>query len=267
MDQLGSHTTGFHDIWYLSIFPKSVEKIQVSLKSDKNSGHFIYLVTYVHFWPCLGHFALEWEMFRTKVVEKIKTHILCSVTHFRKSRCLWDNVEKYCRAGQATDDNITRRMGIAGYKNTLRMCNTYCFSTATVVARTFLHVTLYARLSCLVFFICSIKYSSRFWHTYVYCSGLCFLSHHAYNWVWCSLMEFITNSFIARHNTAGTPKSRSHAPFCYAECCVYVLRCIRKVWSDMCITGPCWRFLKHRILLEAPGVCDHFEIDLLPASE
>jgi len=26
-------------------------------------------------------------MFQTKVVEKIKTHILCSVTFFRKSRC------------------------------------------------------------------------------------------------------------------------------------------------------------------------------------
>jgi len=29
----------------------------------------------------------------------MKTHILCSVTVFRKSCLLWDNVEKYCRAG------------------------------------------------------------------------------------------------------------------------------------------------------------------------
>jgi len=34
-------------------------------------------------------------------VEKIKTHILCSIT-FRKSCRLWDNVGKYCRAGQVT---------------------------------------------------------------------------------------------------------------------------------------------------------------------
>jgi len=33
--------TEFHEIWYLSIFPKSVEKIQVSLKSEKNNGRFI----------------------------------------------------------------------------------------------------------------------------------------------------------------------------------------------------------------------------------
>jgi len=31
-------------------------------------------------------------MFQTKVVEKIKTHILCSVTFFQKSCRLWDNV-------------------------------------------------------------------------------------------------------------------------------------------------------------------------------
>jgi hypothetical protein len=44
-------------------------------------------------------------MFQTKVVDKIKTHILCSVTSFRKSYRLWDNVEKYGTARQATDDN------------------------------------------------------------------------------------------------------------------------------------------------------------------
>ena len=32
----------------------------------------------------LAEFFLEWEMFQTKVVEKIKPHILCSITFFRK---------------------------------------------------------------------------------------------------------------------------------------------------------------------------------------
>jgi hypothetical protein len=39
MEQLGFHSTDFHEIWYLNIFRKSVEKIQVSLKSDKNNGY------------------------------------------------------------------------------------------------------------------------------------------------------------------------------------------------------------------------------------
>ena len=70
--------------------------------------------TYVHLW--LYVYIAEffwWEMFQTKVVEKIKTHILCAVTFVRKSWRLWDNVEKFCTAGQATGNNITRRMHIA----------------------------------------------------------------------------------------------------------------------------------------------------------
>ena len=38
MEQLGSHWTDFYEIWCLSIFRKSVEKIQVSFKSDNNNG-------------------------------------------------------------------------------------------------------------------------------------------------------------------------------------------------------------------------------------
>jgi len=40
IQQPGSHWTDFHEIWYLSIFQKSVEKIQASLKADKNNGYF-----------------------------------------------------------------------------------------------------------------------------------------------------------------------------------------------------------------------------------
>ena len=32
------------------------------------------------FFLYLAHFFLEWEKFRTNVLEKIKKHILCSVT-------------------------------------------------------------------------------------------------------------------------------------------------------------------------------------------
>jgi len=44
-------------------------------------------------------------VFWTKVVEKLKTHILCSVTFSRNYCCLWDNVEKRCRVEQSTDNN------------------------------------------------------------------------------------------------------------------------------------------------------------------
>jgi hypothetical protein len=41
MERLDSHWTNFRAIWYLSILRKSVEKIQVLLKSDNNNGSFI----------------------------------------------------------------------------------------------------------------------------------------------------------------------------------------------------------------------------------
>jgi len=64
-------------------------------------------------------------------------------------------VEKYRRAGQATDDNMAHAhcmLDNSGYKHTLRVCNTCCFSTTSMVARTRLSVTLHWRcLSCCVF--------------------------------------------------------------------------------------------------------------------
>ena len=66
--------------------------------------------TNTHLWPYLVQLFLEWEMFQKEVVQKIKTYILCSITVFRKSCRLWDNVENFGRARQATDDNMVWRM-------------------------------------------------------------------------------------------------------------------------------------------------------------
>ena len=41
-----------------------------------------------------------------KVVKKIRTHFMWSIHHFRKSCALYENVEKYGRAGQAVHYNI-----------------------------------------------------------------------------------------------------------------------------------------------------------------
>jgi hypothetical protein len=40
MEQSGTHWTDLYEISYLSVSRNSVEKIQESLKSDKNKGHF-----------------------------------------------------------------------------------------------------------------------------------------------------------------------------------------------------------------------------------
>ena len=48
-----------------------------------------------HSWSHLAQFSLQWEMFQTKVVEKIKTHILCSVTFFSpENRAVYEVMSK-----------------------------------------------------------------------------------------------------------------------------------------------------------------------------
>ena len=99
-EQLGSHWMQFHDIW-LRIFPKSIEKFQVWLTSMKK---LLYMMK-----SCIFMVTSHWILYRMKyvldiVLEKVKRHILCSVTFFRTSCLLWNNVEKYGGAREAVED-------------------------------------------------------------------------------------------------------------------------------------------------------------------
>jgi len=76
-------------------------------------------------------------MIQTKVVEKIKTHILCSITFFRKS----------CRLHKIQPDRPHMTSGaenIQGYKETnWKYLIIICFSTANMFTWTLLNITLY----------------------------------------------------------------------------------------------------------------------------
>jgi len=120
--------------------------------------------TNIHFWSYIAHFFLEWKAFHTNVVEKIKTHILCSVTAFRKSCRLRDNVENI--AERSRPQMTIWRMRIAcwihKYRCTLGLYNVYCFST-----KQWLHerssALRYTYITCLVFplFIYIISFVMR----------------------------------------------------------------------------------------------------------
>jgi hypothetical protein len=83
MEQLGSHWTNFHDMLYLSIFPNSVErkfKIHYNLTSTAcilQEGRYTFLIV-------SRSVLLIMRNISAKFVEKIKTHILWSVTFFSK---------------------------------------------------------------------------------------------------------------------------------------------------------------------------------------
>ena len=82
---------------YLCTFRKSV--IQVSLKPDNNDGH-LKCRTINIFEDISLNFSQNEKCFRQKVIQKIKTHILCLMTFF----------------------SIEYRA----------VCNTYCLSSKTV---------------------------------------------------------------------------------------------------------------------------------------
>ena len=79
------------DIWVF-FFRISVQKTKVSLKSDKNNRYFTWRPIHIFITP--RSIILRMRNFSENIVEKIKTHILCSITFFQKSCRLWDNVEK-----------------------------------------------------------------------------------------------------------------------------------------------------------------------------
>ena len=111
MEQLGSHWTYFHEIWYLKNFWKSSEKIKVSLKSDKSNGNLTRRPTHI-----FDNISLK--MFQTNACrENRNTHFTLSNFFLIKCR-LWDNVEKQRTAGETTDDDTAHAhwMDWIGYK-------------------------------------------------------------------------------------------------------------------------------------------------------
>jgi hypothetical protein len=94
--------------------------------------------TNIHFLSCLAHFFLEWEIFRTSFVKKMKTQILCSVIFFENRigyEIMWKNIVE-CRRPRMTIWCLHIACWIPKATNTHWLFNTHCFSTASMVTRT-----------------------------------------------------------------------------------------------------------------------------------
>ena len=107
--------------------------------------------TDTHLWPYLTHFFLKWEIFQTNLKRKSK-QILCSIILFENSAVyekIWKNIVEMDRL-QRTLWRTRTTCWIPKATNTLRICNTYCFSTATMAVQKRLRVSLYS--DCLSFF-------------------------------------------------------------------------------------------------------------------
>jgi len=133
--------------FYISVFFENLSK---NFKFSKHNEYF----TCRRIWRTFLSYPLtslqNKKCFRKSL--QIKSKHKFYVQFFFSKIVLVDNVEIFCRARQATDDNIVHAhcmLDAYGYKHTLRIYNTYCFSTATMVVRTCLNVTSYILcLSC-----------------------------------------------------------------------------------------------------------------------
>ena len=115
----------------------SAEKIRVSLKSDKNSGHFMWRPIYIFNRISLS--SSYNDVFQTKVIKKIKTHILfvcvCVCVFFNLAiddRMLKNIVESTGHRWQFVAFTVH-----AGYlrlqTHTFGIYNTYCSSTVQLL--------------------------------------------------------------------------------------------------------------------------------------
>jgi hypothetical protein len=69
--------------------------------------------------------------------------LILTMRHVSDKICTHFVVNNFSLNNHATDGNIIRGMRFACYKHTLRICNTYCFSTATMVSWKRFNVMLY----------------------------------------------------------------------------------------------------------------------------
>lgn len=135
MKQLGSQWINFHEIWYLYIFPKSVEKPQVS-KSDENIKYFTWR-------PLHMYDVFRWTLIRMRnisdiFVDKIKIHILCSII-FSENRVVYKIIWKSTMKPDRTQMTIIWRMPFACWtaktsdthsESVIHFhCNNGCFSS------------------------------------------------------------------------------------------------------------------------------------------
>ena len=112
MEHLSFQWTDVYEIWYLNIFRKSAQKSQVSLKSEENNGYFTWKHMYIYDNISLNSFRMR-NISGKICRENQDTHFMFNNCFPRKSCRCWDSVGKCWKVGQATCDNIIRRMRFA----------------------------------------------------------------------------------------------------------------------------------------------------------
>jgi hypothetical protein len=130
--------------------------------------------TFSHLWRYLAKFFSEWEMTCTRVVQKIRTHILCSI-HLSENRTLYETMSKtvvetqglqmtsqygaytfyagkarlHVRMRMTKTTRLVTQHGRTHARTHRPVSNTYCFPAATMI-RERASMLRYTYIVCLV---------------------------------------------------------------------------------------------------------------------
>jgi hypothetical protein len=103
------------DIW--AFFKNLSRKLKFHYRLTKKKK-VLYMKMFSHLWQYLTELFLPWEMFHIIAVEKIKTHILCSIT-FSKNRAVYEIMSKTVVGPERPHDDTVQPMYFACWASRL----------------------------------------------------------------------------------------------------------------------------------------------------
>jgi len=195
-------------------FKKLSEK-SVSLKSDKNSGYFTWRPMYIY--DISPNYSLNEKCFRQNFQIKSK-HTFYVQQLFPEYRTVYEKMRKiwYSWADHRQQSNMAHALCMLDkkvYKHTLIISNIYCFSTAAMVTRTRLNVTIYVhyiRVKTIKFLnsppcVCRGSTGQKPWY------GLMTLTYQRFTAVFCYLWRSLSEwhlllsacVVVCRHENVG----------------------------------------------------------------
>jgi hypothetical protein len=153
MEQLGSHWADFLEILIFDDFSKICREISTLMKLDKNKGYFTWRPIYI-FYHISSIYCYNDKRFIQKLLRKSRLifafiTFFCCCENLAVCEIMWKNIV----VGGRPQMTIWRmRIACLIHKATntnSAYVSIFCFSSATIVARTPLDVTLYVHcLSC-----------------------------------------------------------------------------------------------------------------------
>jgi hypothetical protein len=108
------------DIWVF------LENLSRKFKFHQDMTRVLYVKTNTHLLPYLAQLFLEWEMFRTNVLEEIKTYVFCPITFVSRIVSFMRQCGKilYSQGSHRWQYGSHCMLDNWGYKHRLRICNT-----------------------------------------------------------------------------------------------------------------------------------------------